>query len=158
MVGPEDSSNPGFFAGGGFGAFNYPGPETTLTFENGTTFTYPNCAEVKASLTNVTSGEAFYQKFCNDSSSFEGIPSTRSSRIGPSSNTTTSVPRYPAPIVSHAEKFISGYYLPNSDVAVLSIPTFISKGGNPSLGQCNDFRRSLSNFWLRAKQQERRSS
>lgn len=44
---------------------NYPGPDVTLTFANGTTKTYPNMASVNGNWTGVTDGASLYQKFLN---------------------------------------------------------------------------------------------
>ncbi|QIW98520.1 hypothetical protein AMS68_004038 [Peltaster fructicola] len=53
----------GTFAGSGRGRFFYPGPDTTLTFENGTSVTTPNFARILVPFTNITSGADLYRKF-----------------------------------------------------------------------------------------------
>src|SRR2546429_8567605 len=52
----------GVFGGGGRGRFIYPGPKTTIKYENGTTIEYTNYARVLGDFFGVDSGEAFYQK------------------------------------------------------------------------------------------------
>lgn len=149
---PAVTSGLGFFTGGGSGAYTYPGPETTLTFENGTTSTYPNIAQVRSSLTGVTSGEAFYQKFCNKSSPLVGSSSSGSSSTEASPNVSSSdgspIEGYPAPVISHPDNYIAGYYLPNSDVAVLSIPSFV---GIPVPGATKQFQDVAQQFLAKSK-------
>ncbi|KAI9831923.1 MAG: hypothetical protein M1819_004645 [Sarea resinae] len=57
----------GTFAGGELspGGFIYPGPETNLTFANGTTKSYLNYASVIGDFSDVRSGDDFYSKFCS---------------------------------------------------------------------------------------------
>ncbi|KAF2476536.1 peptidase S41 family protein-like protein [Lindgomyces ingoldianus] len=81
----------------------YPGPTTELGFENGTTTTYNNYAKVLVSFAGVTDGESLYKK-------------------------CTPAPGYPPPIFKESHNLIGGYYLEGdySDVAVLSVPSFVS--------------------------------
>lgn len=128
----------GFFQAGGPFSFMYPGPTTTLTFENGTTREYRNEASLRASFAGVTDGDTFYKKFCSGPPTTTlapaptGTPGTNitSSRISSTSSTPTPVATalgYPQPVVIASDGSISGYYLSdpgNTDVAVLSVLTF----------------------------------
>lgn len=113
----------GYFSGSGRFGYIYPGPNTTISFENGTTTTYQNYARVIGDFTGVTDGETFYEVFCNP------LATTTESNTTTTENTTTvvSVPGYPSPVVLHPEGAIGGYFLDGAaydDVAVLSIPVY----------------------------------
>ncbi|KAG4438886.1 hypothetical protein IFR05_005621 [Cadophora sp. M221] len=106
----------GEFQGFGPNALIYPGPTTTLVFENGTSLTYENQARVRDNFEGVTDGKTFYQRFC-----------TGDQLNYTSSTTTTPAPRryaYPKQMTDAGETSIAGYYLdaPNyKDIAVLSV-------------------------------------
>ncbi|PIA97917.1 hypothetical protein CB0940_05763 [Cercospora beticola] len=53
----------GSFAGGGRGRIHYPGPNTTLTFANGTCITRENHARVLQAFNNITSGQDIYKEY-----------------------------------------------------------------------------------------------
>ncbi|EFR02653.1 peptidase S41 family protein [Nannizzia gypsea CBS 118893] len=57
----EQGSSGAFFGIGGA----YTGPNTTITFENGTTREFTNYATFQQSFTGVVSGDTFYDTFCN---------------------------------------------------------------------------------------------
>jgi len=104
----------------------YPGPETTLTFENGTTRTFQNLGTVVGDFEGVSSGEKFYKKFCT--------PSETTESAAASSTTTTPTPEptapgYPFPVIKHSRDLVGGYFLNGTDVAVLSIPSFNAEQG-----------------------------
>ncbi|KAH8896236.1 hypothetical protein GQ53DRAFT_792162 [Thozetella sp. PMI_491] len=120
----------GYFANSGRVRYVYPGPNTTVTFENGTVLTIENLADVKANMTGVTDGPSFYSKFCApvgiDDGSDGGSPSL--SRLN-SANGAKDVagPGYPGPVVITSDGTLSGYYLEGDgldDVAVLAVLSF----------------------------------
>lgn len=111
----------------------YPGAETVLEFENGTTTKYTNYAKVLVSFAGITDGESLYKKY------FAGTVATQTSEMAASNTTTptptatpsaTSIPApgYPPPVFREANNLIGGYYLEDdySDIAVLSVPSFVS--------------------------------
>ena len=53
----------GTFAGGGRGAWVYPGPTTSLTFANGTTVTNENFARVLVPFNGIKTGEDTYKTY-----------------------------------------------------------------------------------------------
>lgn len=53
----------GIFNGGGRGRWPYPGPSTSLSFENGSTVTQENHANVLVPFDNITSGADVYANF-----------------------------------------------------------------------------------------------
>lgn len=116
----------GYFAGSGSYGYIYPGANTSVVFENGTTLLIKNYASVIGSFQNVTDGESLYQKFCtgptSSSSSTSASATATSSVMSPSP--TAPPPGYPEPIVVSSDFDAGGYYLPNSDVAVLSLLSF----------------------------------
>lgn len=112
----------GYFAGSGRFGYIWPGPQTEIRFENGTTRTYPTIARVIGNFTGVTDGESMYQKFCTGHK-----PPTSSEATKTNTTTTTPAPGYPSPVVISSDHVVSGYFLNstrNSDVAVLSMLSF----------------------------------
>ncbi|KAJ4286656.1 hypothetical protein N0V90_012908 [Kalmusia sp. IMI 367209] len=130
-LGPTGSGI-GTFAGSGRGKWVYPGPETELEFENGTTVTYTNVARVLVSLDGVTDGESLYQKYfaIQGTSTIAESPSNSSVPTASATASATSIPApgYPPPIYREEHNLIGGYYLEDdySDIAVLSVPSFVS--------------------------------
>ena len=121
----------GYFAGSGRFGYIYPGANTTITFENGTTNTYNNYAGVIGDFTGVTDGESFYQLFCTGPH-VAAIPSnvtypTPTPPPLPPTATTTAA-GYPTPVVISSDQQVSGYFLDDdpayADVAVLSMVSF----------------------------------
>ncbi|KAF2109265.1 hypothetical protein BDV96DRAFT_615929 [Lophiotrema nucula] len=126
----------GTFTGGGRGRWVYPGAETELEFENGTTVTYENYARVLVSFSGVTDGVSLYQKWFTankPTTTEEPEAPANSTTATPSSTPTaaaTPAPGYPPPVYREAHNLIGGYYLTDdySDIAVLSVPSFVSLG------------------------------
>ena len=117
-------SGAGTFAGGGRGAYVYPGPETILTFENGTSATFENYAKVLQDFKGIKTGEDIYNKYL-------APPPATSTAASPTSTpkqTPTPAPGYPAPVIRQINNLIGGYYLDAAgyeDAAVLSVPSFV---------------------------------
>lgn len=115
----------GYFAGSGSYGYIYTGANTSVVFENGTTVLVQNYANVIGSFDNVTDGESLYQQFCTGptpTSSTAAATSTVASSSTPSP--TSPPPGYPEPIVVSSDFDAGGYYLANSNVAVLSLLSF----------------------------------
>ncbi|KAL1591335.1 hypothetical protein SLS60_012079 [Paraconiothyrium brasiliense] len=133
-LGPTGSGI-GTFAGSGRGKWVYPGPETELEFENGTTVTYTNVARVLVTLEGVTDGESLYQKYFTsqatsttpESSSNSTVPTSTASATAAATTTSIPAPGYPPPIYREQHNLIGGYFLEDdySDIAVLSVPSFV---------------------------------
>lgn len=83
-----------------------------------------NKAAVIGDFTGVTDGNSFYQKFCTVTSTNATTPAAVSTTSSATPSATAPAPGYPAPLFISADKQVSGYYLPNSDVAVLSMISF----------------------------------
>lgn len=123
----------GTFAGSGRGKWAYPGAETELEFENGTSVTYTNTARVLVDLDGVTDGESLYKKYFSgatstvaESPSNSTVP-TSSASATPSA-TSIPAPGYPPAVYKEEHNLIGGYFLEDdySDIAVLSVPSFVS--------------------------------
>jgi hypothetical protein len=117
----------GFFYINGRVRYIYPGPNTTITFENGTTITLDNVAYVKGNFAGVTDGLSFYQEFC-------AVPQTSNAAeeasVDKASVAATIAPGYPPPVIITNDTIVSGYYLDGEgfdDVAVLSMLAFESE-------------------------------
>ncbi|KAK3956608.1 hypothetical protein QBC32DRAFT_108921 [Pseudoneurospora amorphoporcata] len=120
-----NSGSTGYFANGGRIRYIYQGANTTLTFINGTSVTLENKAAVKANMTGVTSGAAYYAKFCNPN----GVSTTASSAEATEAAPAANVPGYPKPVIITSDAVVSGYFLEGAgyeDVAVIALLAFSS--------------------------------
>ncbi|CZR64528.1 uncharacterized protein PAC_14426 [Phialocephala subalpina] len=129
----ESAGWQGYFAGSGRFAWIYPGANTTITFENGTDFVVQNKAAVIGNFTGVTDGNSFYQKFCVPTTtdavaSATATPSNTTTSATPTASTTSSTvviaTGYPLPVFITPDQQVAGYYLSNSNVAVLAMISF----------------------------------
>ena len=141
--GAEDIGWQGYF-GQGIGRFGYiwPGSNTTIGFQNGTTVDFITQGGVIGDFTGVTDGDSFYEKFCNPNPP----PSNTTTPAAPAPSGTGPV-GYPSPIVVSNDNIASGYFLnstENSDVAVLSLLTF-----DPTVPA--DFQRTIQDLISAAK-------
>jgi hypothetical protein len=113
-------------------ATQFPGPNTTITFENGTSQTLPNEAIVAGDFTGVDSGAAFYKKFCTPSTASESAAASSTAAASTSSAPPApTIHGYPNPIIKHSKNAVSGYFLESpayKDYAVLSVLTFEVSG------------------------------
>ncbi|KAF2867968.1 hypothetical protein BDV95DRAFT_610396 [Massariosphaeria phaeospora] len=127
-LGPTGSGI-GTFAGSGRGRWVYPGPETKLEFENGTSITYTNFARVLIPFDGISSGEYLYSKWFTESELIETEAESAPAPSNSSTPTASSLPApgYPPPVIREENNLIGGYYLEKdySDVAVLSVPSFV---------------------------------
>ena len=109
---------------GSFRTGGYQGPNTTLEFANGTTWSQMNVAVVLGNFTGVNSGKAFFQRFCTGPKS---IPAAAAPAPAPSTSTKPSKPA-PAPQPSHIgypkaeiinkDLAVGGYFLNGSGYKV----------------------------------------
>jgi len=108
----------------------YPGANTTLTFENGSTAFYTTTAVVVGDFTNVTDGESFYQTFCTGLTPTVPVATNTTNTTvtpfppGGTPNSTAQPFGFPKPLVVSSDLQVSGYFLNDSDVAVLSMVSF----------------------------------
>lgn len=103
------------------------GANTTVTHQNGTTFTYTNIAVVLRDFGGITSGDDVYHAFLN-----QGPPTSTKKRDATKRDNPTAT-GYPQPVVLHSESVVGGYYLSGQgyeNVAVLSVPSFEPKSQN----------------------------
>lgn len=114
----------------------YPGDETEIMFDNGTTVILSNYAEVIGDFTNVDSAETFYSRFCslslNETLEVGASISAKEEAIREARASEDNIfEGYPASVMATDNQKLAGYFLNDTetnDVAVLSIPTF-----NPDL-------------------------
>lgn len=139
VIQSPDGSNTGTFSGAGRGGLVYPGPNTTLSFANGTSLTLENFACVMKSFENITSGADLYKKYFIPIARNSEPDSTTASSASPvttalttttkaSSAKTIPAPGYPTPVIRQGLNQNSGYFLGGEgydDVAVLSLQSFI---------------------------------
>lgn len=121
-----NSGSTGYFANGGRIRYIYQGANTTLTFANGTSVTLENQAAVKANMTGITSGAAYYAKFCNPN----GVSAAASAAEGVEAAAKDTVPGYPKPVIITSDAVVSGYFLEGKgyeDVAVIALLAFSSE-------------------------------
>ncbi|KAF5870381.1 putative peptidase s41 family protein [Botrytis fragariae] len=122
--------SPAFNVSGGGNVFNvrqmlgFTSDFYNYTFENGTTKSLQNVAEALISFDGIDSGQSLFD-------ALNPLPSTTTESAAASATssvritTTTSLVGYPTPIVIHRDGYVSGYFLPNSSVAVLVMQGFI---------------------------------
>ena len=129
----------GVFGGGGRGRWIYPGANTSLTFENGTTATFQNFARVLVDFAGVESGEDLYDTYivpeevaatatATTTAPPGNVTSTSTSAASTTSTTSTPAPGYPTPVIRQSNNLNGGYFLDGEDyldVAVLSVPSFV---------------------------------
>ncbi|KAI1262695.1 hypothetical protein F5Y18DRAFT_149911 [Xylariaceae sp. FL1019] len=127
----------GYFKSQGRIRFVYPGPNTTLTFENGTEVTLPNLGILKGDWSGVTDASSFIAQFA------PGMLNTSSTAMETATETTKSkrrlreksardassaaIPGYPEPVLISEDTLVSGYFLSGDgfeDVAVLVLTSF----------------------------------
>ncbi|KAB8294146.1 hypothetical protein EYC80_009589 [Monilinia laxa] len=98
------------------------------TFENGTTSSFRNVATAKISFEGIDSGKALFDTINPPISTIAQSTTTTSTTTTTSAQvttTTTSLIGYPTPVVMHRDGYTSGYFLPDSDVAVLAMQSFL---------------------------------
>lgn len=125
----------GYFSGGGRISLIYQGPNTTFTFDDGTTTTTENQASITGNWDGVVDGPSFYQKFCTVKPASKKPPNDRI--IG-----NFEVPGYPEPVIATSDGVVSGYYLTGEgldDVAVISLLGFASSSPEEFQAVCHDF-------------------
>ncbi|CAN9091492.1 unnamed protein product [Alternaria alternata] len=132
---------------GSFRTGQYQGPNTTMEFANGTTWSSMNVAVVFGNFTGVDSGKAFFQRFCTGPKPVSAAPAP-----SPTSNSTRTVTPTATPSPSHigypkaelinSNLAVGGYYLNGAgyeDVAVLSIPSYESPNVQSFQNTMRDF-------------------
>jgi hypothetical protein len=145
------------------GSLNYRGPRTTITYDNGQERSEDNYAIIRrgANLTGISTGEDYYNRFCNPNNAVAAPPSSSS----PSPNTPPPAPGPPPPFIEgfpypivrdNGSNTTAGYFLNGTgydDVAVLSLLSFAP--ANPqadAVGYLNDFQKTTRNFLAMSKQ------
>ncbi|UKZ67911.1 uncharacterized protein TrAtP1_009071 [Trichoderma atroviride] len=115
----------GYFSSGGRVRYIYQGPNTTFTFDNGTSATFENTASVKANFTGIVDGQSYFDTLCV--LTIDGGPREEPAATISARAQSGQVPGYPAPVLATDDGIVSGYYLEGEgfdDVAVLSLLTF----------------------------------
>lgn len=114
-------SSEGYFANSGRIRYIYQGPNTTFTFDNGTSATIENTASVKANFTGIVDGQSYFDTLCV--LTIDGGPREEPAGTISASAQSGQVPGYPAPVLATDDGVVSGYFLEGKgfdDVAVLS--------------------------------------
>jgi hypothetical protein len=145
----------------------YPGPKTSITYENGTTQEYPNLAIVSEPVQwdSITSGSSFYDTFVDSSNSYK-----RSKKRSPNAlpfhlenprdhefqNAFTiqhsSIPLfYPTPFLAHSgdEVPLAGYFIDTAQgqIGVLVVQTFNTEDA----AGAREFQRVIQRYIAEAK-------
>lgn len=133
----------GLWSTAGRTRFVYPGDNTTYLFENGTSTTFENVANILGNWAGVVDGASFFTKFAPGANTtvnaLEKAPAALAA--------ATVVPGYPEPELLLPDLSIGGYYLNETgfeDVAVLSVLNF-----EPDLP--SDFQHLAETFFAEAK-------
>lgn len=143
----NQSGTQGYFKQSGRVRYIYPGPETSLTFENGTEVTLPNNGRIKGNWNGVTDGPSFFTKFVSGAIGVSTSAATSTVAATTTSTSTATVvttatatatstaapdtaalPGYPGdPVVISSDQIVSGYFLDGEgfeDVGVLVMTSF----------------------------------
>ncbi|KAI1084786.1 peptidase S41 family protein [Whalleya microplaca] len=141
----------------------YQGPSVTLTYEDGKEKSEDTVAVLRdgADFSDISTGEDFYNKFCNpDAASTGGA----SSSAAPSTPTSTAAPAGPAPTISgypfpvvrdSGADTTAGYFLNGTgydDTAVLSVISFAPTGNVDTLEYITNFQETLDTFLSKCRQ------
>lgn len=136
----NDGTWQGFYGGSGRYGYIWPGPSTDVTFENGTTVSYRTVARIVGDFSSISDGASFYDKYCSGTRPVTQVATPRPTTTGPTATATatatpTGIPQgnltalapvgYPQPVVIASDQSAAGYYLPDSDVAVLALLTYV---------------------------------
>ncbi|KAL1595533.1 hypothetical protein SLS59_008170 [Nothophoma quercina] len=136
---------------GSFRTGQYQGPNTTMTFANGTTYNQMNVAVVFGNFTGVNSGQTFFKQFCTGpkpATEIEAPPTATTASRTSSTPTATPMPSqigYPKAQIINPNLAIAGYYINDTgydDVAVLSLPSYESPDVQSFQNVMRDFIRS----------------
>jgi Peptidase family S41 len=144
----------GGFSCSSFFSASYPGPQTKVTFDNGTTVTIQNKARKFVDFTGVTSGADLYNKFLTPTPAKEKQMKDKLSKLGKAtgkeagrSAAANNLVGYPKPILQDSSHTVNGFYLDGAeykDVAVLTVTSF-----EPT--DLLEFQNVLSKFIAQAK-------
>ncbi|KAE8843886.1 hypothetical protein HRS9122_04989 [Pyrenophora teres f. teres] len=142
----------GTFSGGGRGRYIYPGPTTTLTFANGTSYTMENFARPIVAFRGVTTGQELAERWIYWGSSGQASAKVNTQEVDAAAVPVTgsTAPGYPTPVEAGPQNLINGYYInaPGyEDVAVLSVPNFVGTGGEDTE---TNFKLTTQNFLPKA--------
>lgn len=130
---PLTSSGGDLFVLGGH-IYGFSADSYNYTFANGTTHTFLNAATTALDFTDIQNGQDLFDAVdlppTEDSntpaaSSTTAAPSPTTAAAKPTSTAITSLIGYPSPVVIHPDGYTSGYFLPNSSIAVLAMQGFI---------------------------------
>jgi hypothetical protein len=112
---------------GSFRTGQYQGPNTTMQFANGTTFSQMNLAVIFGNFTGVNSGKTFFQKFCTGPPPVTQVQAPAPTRTENSTRTVTPSPiakpapshiGYPKAELINPNLAVGGYYLNGSGYEV----------------------------------------
>lgn len=139
----QASSNPGggYFVKGGRVGIIYQGPNTTFTFENGTSATYENKASVIGDMTGVVDGPSFFDAFCSkEKAAAERANKKEEEEKEPVVDVTP--PGYPKAVVKTQDGIVAGYFLEGEgfeDVAVITLLAFANEDPAEFQAVCQQF-------------------
>lgn len=131
----EATGGKGYFKAGGRTSFIYEGPNTTITYVDGTTVSFENQAAISGNLNGVVDGASYYKKFCTPKPPAKALPAASKVVNG-------ALPGYPAPVIIDSEGIVSGYYLQGEgveDVAVIVLTAFESNSPAEFQATVHDF-------------------
>lgn len=110
--------------------FGFDSDTTTYVFANGSTLTQENIATTTQDFGLIDSPAALFEVVEIPTTTIDAPAATTTDApatttiTSPPKVTTTSVEGYPTTIIMHPDGYTSGYFLPNSSIAVLVISAF----------------------------------
>lgn len=152
MLAKGDTLSPGSF----MYSSHFDGPETNITFANGTEIMFMNSAWTNQDFKDVKDGKSFYDKFCTGKvfgvESNQSVQKRSISQGSAHHKREIVAGRHPEPVVSSQSGAVAGYFLEGEgydDVAVLKILSFQPEGDEYGF----EFQQVVSDF-LKKSQEE----
>lgn len=135
----NDGDWQGYYGGSGRFGYIWPGASTAVTFENGTTVVYRTTARIVGNFSGIVDGPSFAAKYLTGTKPVAEVatPTPTPTTEGPATSSASPVPTptgnltappplgYPKPVVIASDQSAAGYFLPDSDVAVLALLTYV---------------------------------
>ncbi|KAI0137092.1 peptidase S41 family protein [Xylariales sp. AK1849] len=141
----------------------FQGQSVTLTYDNGQEKTEESIAVIRAGVdfTGVSSGEDFYNKFCNPDTALATTTSVAATPLPTSTTSTAPTPAsptiegYPFPMIRDSgSDSTSGYFLNGTgyeDVAVLAVSSFSNGGSIGTSEYLTNFQDTVAGFLNQSK-------
>lgn len=130
----------------------------TYAFANGTTSIFENVCTTAVDFTQILTGQDLFNSVdlppsttTSSDPAITSAPSSDSANAAAAdsastSSTISSLAGYPSPVIIHPDGYVSGYFLPNSTIAVLAMQGFVDSTESDPLAA--PFQQSVIEYFL----------